>query len=45
MRSRLLMAFVVGALLALCAGGAAARNGDVEAPVAGTALDSPHRWA
>jgi len=43
MRSRLLMAFVVGALLALCASGAAARNADIEAPVAGTALDSPHR--
>ena len=43
MRSRLLMALVVGALLALCAGGAAARSVDVEAPVAGSALDSPRR--
>ena len=34
---------MVGALLALCAGGAAARNADVEAPVAGSAVDGPHR--
>jgi hypothetical protein len=42
MRSRLLMTFVVGALLMLCAGGAAARNAAVESPIAGSAMDRPY---
>ena len=43
MRSKLLMTFVVGALLMLCAGGAAARNAAVESPIAGSAMDGWHR--
>ncbi|MCK4915209.1 MAG: hypothetical protein KAS89_03515, partial [Candidatus Eisenbacteria sp.] len=42
MRSRLLMTFVVGALLMLCASGAVARNAAVESPIAGTAMDRPY---
>jgi len=43
MRSKLLMTLVVGALLMLCAGGAAARNAAVESPIAGSAMDGGHR--
>ncbi|MCK4408790.1 MAG: T9SS type A sorting domain-containing protein [Candidatus Eisenbacteria sp.] len=43
MRSKLLMTLVVGALLMLCAGGAAARNAAVESPIAGSAMDRSYR--